>query len=537
MAGLDSPPSAGDGGSPLASAGTASAGGLAGPIAALLASLGGTHGKSTHSGTQFSLPGDPTDSVSADPDGTDSMPELFGSFSGNASGKRPGQSPSGLPAGSSLGLPWSGTTLPATLVRSVAAKSVLSVAADQSTELAAAPTGTADRGANSGKTGGAAGLPELPPGALQPSPSGPVGLSVAESPPLIVPASAGDPAPPVPVAAILTAAADLNQAGAAAGASGGSPNLTSLVKSPARSEARWNGIRGGEGEKTTAPDQRTAADSASSDGASAGIPVPAAEAKASSQAEISALPSASAGGGEKFAGFSAGAGNGGGSAESGSNKNSLEYDNKDDTKQSSVVGTTSAQSVSVMPSARSNRTLAPNGEPRAFLSPASATATLPSATAAVTASPATTAHRAIESIARIAEAQANRAGSADSVSFGFKVGEQNLTVRVEMRGGEVRTQFSTDSSDLRSALANEWSTLANGAENRSYQFSAPVFTTADGRPAGSGGDTGGSSREAPSPSPAVAGRFASSGDEPAEVSTGATPTTAPVTAQRLHTFA
>jgi hypothetical protein len=106
---------------------------------------------------------------------------------------------------------------------------------------------------------------------------------------------------------------------------------------------------------------------------------------------------------------------------------------------------------------------------------------------------------AVETIARIADAQAGRSGTGDAVSFGFKFGTENLTVRVEMRQGEVRTQFLTDSPELRAAIQSQWAGLSDQGGTRSYHFSAAEFQSADGRPSGADADARGGSRQPAAP--------------------------------------
>jgi hypothetical protein len=98
-------------------------------------------------------------------------------------------------------------------------------------------------------------------------------------------------------------------------------------------------------------------------------------------------------------------------------------------------------------------------------------------------------------IARIADAQAARAGSADAVSFGLRLGADSLTVRVELRDGAVRTQISTDAADLKSAIAGAWQGLTSATEGRSYHFAAPEFTGTGARRDDGGADSGAGNRE------------------------------------------
>ena len=96
---------------------------------------------------------------------------------------------------------------------------------------------------------------------------------------------------------------------------------------------------------------------------------------------------------------------------------------------------------------------------------AATTAGAPREAAAVTTThfPATAsnAREALDAVIKIADAQATRTeAGASTVSVGLKFGEEHLDIRVEMRDGEVHTRFSTDSTDLRTALSSgEWQTL------------------------------------------------------------------------------
>ncbi|MFH1499442.1 MAG: hypothetical protein ABII82_16655 [Verrucomicrobiota bacterium] len=78
------------------------------------------------------------------------------------------------------------------------------------------------------------------------------------------------------------------------------------------------------------------------------------------------------------------------------------------------------------------------------------------------------------------------------VAFDF-AGEEALTVRVDLRGGEVRTTFRTDSDELRAALGREWRGFAAdfAHEARGQRVADPVFTGADGSRQ-SGADAGAS---------------------------------------------
>lgn len=78
-------------------------------------------------------------------------------------------------------------------------------------------------------------------------------------------------------------------------------------------------------------------------------------------------------------------------------------------------------------------------------------------------------------------AAADRMQSRDqrSVNLDFTVGDAKLAVRVELQGGEVRTTFRTESSELRVALAHEWEAVAGGNEDRAFRLVPPTITGAD----------------------------------------------------------
>jgi len=88
------------------------------------------------------------------------------------------------------------------------------------------------------------------------------------------------------------------------------------------------------------------------------------------------------------------------------------------------------------------------------------------------------AHRAVETVVAVVDAQAaSRLQPTPGVSLRFRVGEEDLAVRIELRGGEVHTEFRTDSPDLRVALQHEWRALASRPD-AAVRLSEPVFTNA-----------------------------------------------------------
>ena len=109
--------------------------------------------------------------------------------------------------------------------------------------------------------------------------------------------------------------------------------------------------------------------------------------------------------------------------------------------------------------------------------------------------PASTAREAVAAIVRIADAQAGRADvPAHVVNMSFKIGGEDLSVRVELHGTEVRTQFSTGSVELRAALSGEWQGAGPGGGSHSLTFAEPEFTQSSASSNGSYAEGGADNR-------------------------------------------
>lgn len=81
-----------------------------------------------------------------------------------------------------------------------------------------------------------------------------------------------------------------------------------------------------------------------------------------------------------------------------------------------------------------------------------------------------------------------------SVHLKFAVGDADLSVKIELRGGEVHTVFRTDSGDLRSALSVAWQSVDADA-SRGMRLADPVIApaTANGAESQLGHDASGQS--------------------------------------------
>jgi hypothetical protein len=67
-----------------------------------------------------------------------------------------------------------------------------------------------------------------------------------------------------------------------------------------------------------------------------------------------------------------------------------------------------------------------------------------------------------------------------SVHLQFSVGDADLSVRVQLHAGEVRTTFRTDSPELRAALAHEWQAITNSnAGDRSMRIAPASFVASE----------------------------------------------------------
>lgn len=107
-------------------------------------------------------------------------------------------------------------------------------------------------------------------------------------------------------------------------------------------------------------------------------------------------------------------------------------------------------------------------------------------------SPGTAAAAAQHSVTAVLEAvERFAAGGTQGVHLQFSVAGSDLSIRVELRGGEVQATFRTDSGELRAALAQEWETVSSSEAGRPLRAIDPVFAPA--KSAGIGSSSGESS--------------------------------------------
>ncbi len=156
------------------------------------------------------------------------------------------------------------------------------------------------------------------------------------------------------------------------------------------------------------------------------------------------------------------------------------------------------------------------------------------------------ASQAVENVLQIGELQAAQSqGTQTSVNLHFTVGGESLSVRVAMQEGQVHTQFTTDSGDLRAALAHEWQSLGTTG-TATVRFAEPVFTAGSRGDAKTAMDFAGDSQQqagrrrddAASGSGAQTGsRTPGRAPQAPTASPAASPMDNPVVLGRLHSFA
>jgi hypothetical protein len=90
------------------------------------------------------------------------------------------------------------------------------------------------------------------------------------------------------------------------------------------------------------------------------------------------------------------------------------------------------------------------------------------------------AERAVATVTGLVDAQFSASmQKSGSVQLRLKFGGEDLSVRVELRGGAVHTDFRTDSAELRAALTREMQAVASQSPEQMRRYVAPVFSPAD----------------------------------------------------------
>ncbi len=260
------------------------------------------------------------------------------------------------------------------------------------------------------------------------------------------------------------------------------------------------------------------------------------------EARTSAIPATTAAGAEKFAALSAAPSKVKATNGQAPDKKTLIDGIKSDTKQDTALGTTGARPASTMTAQTFARSFAAFGTGVAISGAAAGAGIKGNSTAADSPAPASTAREAVAAVVRIADTQAGRADAqAHVVNMSFKIGGEDLSVRVELHGTEVRTQFSTSSAELRAALSGEWQGTGPGGGSHNLTFAEPEFTQSAASSSGSFAEGGagyrGRDREGEGSAPAWTSTAAdSAGLESADVSP-VSPSIPPGASAHLRAFA
>jgi hypothetical protein len=156
------------------------------------------------------------------------------------------------------------------------------------------------------------------------------------------------------------------------------------------------------------------------------------------------------------------------------------------------------------------------------------------------------AHRAVDAV--LATTERFTPSTQSVANLKLAVGDSELTVRVEVRAGEIHATFRTDSPELRAALSHEWRSAAMQPAEQSLRLAAPVFASSERslgeQSAGYSGEQPAQGREQPArPAPefVLPGNFR--GKTASASHGGETPASAPSlrvlpsTTQHLHAFA
>jgi len=109
------------------------------------------------------------------------------------------------------------------------------------------------------------------------------------------------------------------------------------------------------------------------------------------------------------------------------------------------------------------------------------------------ADPVSQAQHAVAAVLNAAERTGH--GSQSTVHLKFSLGDADLSVRVQLRAGEIHATFRTDSAELRSALAAEWQAVSSDT-SRTLRLADAVFTPgSSGNAPGHAGDDAAAQRD------------------------------------------
>jgi hypothetical protein len=253
------------------------------------------------------------------------------------------------------------------------------------------------------------------------------------------------------------------------------------------------------------------------------------------------LRAAGLGGAEKIAGQGTNAGAAPASIAKASDKKILNSDGKQVTDPSASVGIAVAKVAPAMPTSAQTDRLPPAVMASAPVSTVSAFSNAGQGETQGAVSQQGVAQRAVD--AAISAAESLNTGSNQAVNMQFSVGNADLSLRVEMRNGEIHTTFRTDSADLRLDLAHEWQSSNPGSGSGSVRLAEPVFTSSNSQASMAAGENASQQRGGQRPSDSPQPAFAASGSgagispSPVEADTSSRPPAILSTSIHLQAFA
>jgi hypothetical protein len=285
----------------------------------------------------------------------------------------------------------------------------------------------------------------------------------------------------------------------------------------------------------TAP-ANVVSDAATSSSAEAGAPAGAmTPIRAATQ-----LGAAGVGGAEKIAASPQNAGSAPAQGAKGQDKKILPADSKPVTESNEAVGIAVAKVAPVMPTA------APTERPpSAIVAPVpvlavSSSSSQASGTTQGAVSQQGIAQNAVD--AAISAAESLSTGNQQAVNMQFSVGNADLSLRVELKNGEIHTTFRTDSADLRLDLQHEWQSANPGSGTGSVRLAEPIFTSSGNASSSAAGEfaqqRGGQGR--PDSSPSTSGNPGLGSHSPASAQEAEAPARMPAshsTSLHLQAFA
>jgi hypothetical protein len=249
-----------------------------------------------------------------------------------------------------------------------------------------------------------------------------------------------------------------------------------------------------------------AADPTATASASPGTASDATVVKAARQVGAAAI-----GGAEKFAGPVPNTGSTSATVSKSQDKKILTSDSKTVTESSEPVGIGVAKVAPVMPTAApTERTPSAMVVPIPVLAGSSSS----NQTAAATPGPVSQQGLAQNAVdAAITAAESLSTGNQQAVNMQFSVGNADLSLRVELKNGEIHTTFRTDSADLRLDLQHEWQSANPGSGSGSVKLAEPIFTSSGNAASSAAGENaqqrGGQARQDTSSSASASTNFGS----------------------------